>query len=187
MLDDQSNRSLTRSEFFDLFDIHSDASPYTLKTCPGLMESSGRRVTGYQIEALDGSASFILPTLIECNDIPVHREEIPTPEAALHHPHLKCLASEIPPLDHEADILLLLGRDIFRAHKVRRQIYGPGDTPFAQKLDPGWVLVGDVCLGKVHTPTINSFKTNILEHGRPSLFRPCTSHVHLKEKVHSSI
>lgn len=104
-----------------------------------MRESSGRRATGYQIEALNGGVSLTLPRLIECNDIPDNREEIPTPEAALHHSHLKSLAAELPALDHEANILLLLGRDILRAHKVRRQINGPGNTPFAQKLDIGWV------------------------------------------------
>ncbi|KAK7889072.1 hypothetical protein WMY93_024632 [Mugilogobius chulae] len=58
--------------------------------------------------------------LIECDDLPDNREEIPTPEAALHHPHLKDLAKEIPALDKDAQILLLLGRDILRAHKSPR-------------------------------------------------------------------
>lgn len=69
---------------------------------------------------------------------------------------------------------------------MRKQINGPGNTPFAQKVDLGWVLVGDVCLGNVHKPAVSTFKTNILEDGRPTLFRPCISHVHLKEKVNSS-
>lgn len=63
MLDDQSNRSLARSRFFDLFSIHNDTFPYTLKTCAGMRESSGRRVTGYEIEALNGGVSLTLPTL----------------------------------------------------------------------------------------------------------------------------
>lgn len=183
MLDDQSNRSLARTEFFDLFNIYGDTFPYTLKTCAGIKESFGRKATGYQIEAINGGVSLTLPTLIECNDIPDNREEIPTPESAFHHPHLKRIAGQIPAIDEKASILLLLGRDILRAHKVRQQINGPGNAPFAQKLDLGWVLVGDVCLGKVHKPTICSFKTNVLENRRPSLFRPCTSHVNLKERL----
>lgn len=186
MLDDQSNKSLARSEFFDLFRIKAGSYPYTLKTCSGLAATTGRRANGYQIETVDGGISLPLPTLIECDDLPDNRDEIPTPEAALHHPHLKSLASEIPPLDNNAQILLLLGRDILRVHKVRQQINGPGDTPFAQKVDLGWVLVGDVCLGKVHKPIVHSYKTNILGDGRPSLFRPCMSHIHLKQTVNSS-
>ena len=64
------------------------------------------------IEAIDGVVSLALPTLIECNLIPNNREEIPTPEAATHHCHLRTIASKIPPLDPSAEILLLLERDI---------------------------------------------------------------------------
>ena len=69
MLDDQSNRSLATSEFFDLFGICSSAFLYTLKTCAGTTEASGRRASGYQIEAANGGVSLTLPTLIECNEI----------------------------------------------------------------------------------------------------------------------
>ena len=46
------------------------AQPYTLKTCAGVAEMSGRRACGYAIESVDGEISFPLPTLIECNAIP---------------------------------------------------------------------------------------------------------------------
>ncbi|KAJ7995458.1 hypothetical protein DPEC_G00244770 [Dallia pectoralis] len=51
-----------------------------------------------------------------------NRDEIPTSEAALAHPHLQAIAPQIPPLDPSAEILLLLGRDIIQAHKVRSQV-----------------------------------------------------------------
>ncbi|XP_077385858.1 uncharacterized protein LOC144023832 [Festucalex cinctus] len=187
MLDDQSNRSLARSELFDLFNIQGTTSQYSLKTCAGMKESSGRRAYGLQIEASKGGVSIPLPELIECNDIPDNRDEIPTPEVALCHPHLKCLVEEIPPLNQQAQILLLLGRDIIQAHKVRRKINGPENAPEnIQTNSLGWVLVGDVCLGNIHKPIVSTFKTHILENGRPSLFTPCTSHIQLKEMVSSN-
>ena len=57
MLDDQSNRSLATSEFFELYGICSSAFPYTLKTCAGMTEASGRRASGYQIEAANGGVN----------------------------------------------------------------------------------------------------------------------------------
>ena len=66
---------------------------------------------------------------------------------------------------------------------MREQINGPHDSPFALKLDLGWVLIGDVCLGNSHKPSVQSYKTNILDNGRPSLFTPCHSHIRLKEKL----
>ncbi|XP_076862530.1 uncharacterized protein LOC143514793 [Brachyhypopomus gauderio] len=182
ILDDQSNRSLVTSHFFDVFSDSSLSSPYTLRTCSGVKQVSGRRATGYEVESLDGTVRLSLPSLIECNDIPNNRDEIPTPDVALHHPHLKSLAHLIPEVDPNAPIMLLLGRDILRVHKVRKQVNGTHNAPYAQKLDLGWVVVGNVCLGNVHKPpAVCTFFTATSELGRPSLFRRCPNVFHVKE------
>ncbi|KAL0192214.1 hypothetical protein M9458_010510, partial [Cirrhinus mrigala] len=71
------------------------------------------------------------------------RSEIPSPEIARYHLHLKDVADEIPAVDPCAAILLLLGRDILRVHKVLEQRSGPHNTPFAQCLELGWVIIGE--------------------------------------------
>ncbi|XP_018420774.1 PREDICTED: zona pellucida-like domain-containing protein 1 [Nanorana parkeri] len=48
-------------------------------------------------------------------------------------PHLKSLIDYIPALDPNAQILLLLGRDILRVHKVHEQINGSHNTPYPQR------------------------------------------------------
>lgn len=75
--------------------------------------------------------------------------EILTMAAARQHTHLSPVAAHIPELDPNVQILLLLGRDILRVHRVRQQINGPDNIDFAQRLDIGWVLIADVCLGDV--------------------------------------
>lgn len=132
--DEQSNRSLVRSQFFEIFNENGPSSPYSLRTCAGLKETMGRRATGYVVESLDGTVHIPLLSLIECNDIPNNREEIPTPSAAQHHPYLKTVTHLVPELDPNAHILMLLGRDITTVHKVHKQISGPHDAPYAQKL-----------------------------------------------------
>ncbi|XP_060787641.1 uncharacterized protein LOC132892997 isoform X1 [Neoarius graeffei] len=99
----------------------------------------------------------------------------------MQHPHLRAIASEVPQLDPDAQILLLLGRDVLRVHKVRQHINGPNDAPFAQRLDLGWVLVGEVCLGNAHKPKVYCAKTHVLENGHPSVLTPCPSHIQVKE------
>ncbi|KAL0150123.1 hypothetical protein M9458_054550 [Cirrhinus mrigala] len=157
IIDDQSNRSLAKGEFFQIFGIQSNPSPYLLRTCAGSMETAGRKVVGFQIETLD--------------------------EVALAHPHSKTVAQYIPKLDPDAQILVLLGRDMIRVHKVRQQINGLHDAPFAQRLNLGWVIVGDVCIERAHKPMVSVFKTHILDNGRPSLLTPCQSHIKVKEKL----
>ncbi|XP_077119086.1 uncharacterized protein LOC143775127 [Ranitomeya variabilis] len=185
ILDDQSNRSLAKSFLFDTFNIAGPGSPYSLKTCAGTVETAGRRATGFKVESIDGQTCLSLPSILECNQIPDNRSEIPTPEVAAHHTHLRCIAHLIPELDQGAPIVLLLGRDILRVHKARGQINGPQNAPYAQRLDLGWVIVGDVCLGGAHRPTsVNSMLTNTLENGRPSLFQPCENSFLIKELPH---
>ena len=166
-----------------MFSDQSPSAPYTLRTCAGVKETVGRRASGYEIESLDGTVRIPLPSLIECNDIPNNRDEIPTPDVARSHPHLKSVAHLIPEQDPQAPIMLILGRDIIRVHKVRKQVNGSHNLPYAQKLDLGWVVVGNVCLGNVHKPlTIKTFHTNIIESKRPTLFQPCPNVFHVKEK-----
>ncbi len=152
-----------------MFKVADNTAPYTLRTCAGVAQTEGRRADGFIVESFDGKTCLALPSLIECNLIPNNRTEIPTPEAAQYHSHLRSVASKIPSLDPKAKILLLLGRDLIQAHKVMEQCNGPQHAPFAQRLALGWVIVGDICLNGAHKPsTVDVFKTHILGNGRPS-------------------
>lgn len=71
-------------------------------------------------------------------------------------------------------------------HKVREQHNGPHNTPYAQRLDLGWVIVGEICLDRVHQlREVKAYKTNILPNGRTSFFMPCTKSVQVKEQMNS--
>lgn len=183
ILDDQSNRSLACSEFFQLFEVDSGLSPYLLRTCAGTTEMTGRKAVGFQIESVNGGVCLDLPPLIECDQILTDKSEVPTPEVALAHTHLRHIASHIPKLDPDAQMMILLGRDIIRVHKVREQVNGPHTAPFAQRLDLGWVIVGEVCLDNAHKPTVNTFRTHILQNGRPSFLTPCHNNISVRERL----
>jgi len=184
VLDEQSNRSLAKTELLGHLDIRAGAAPYVLKTCSGVMETSGRRATKLIVESMDGNVQIPLPTLIECDMMPDDRSEIPSPEIAHHYPHLKPVANKIPAIDPDTDILLLIGRDLLQVHKVRKQYNGPNNAPYAQRLDLGWVIVGEVCLSGAHkSNSIDVYKTNILHDGRTSFLSPCASVIHANEKV----
>lgn len=84
-----------------------------------------------------------MPTLIECNQIPSARDEIPTPEIAAQYSHLQAIQVQISPLNDQADILLLIDRDFPEAHHILDQRIGPKNTPYAQRLHLAWVIVGE--------------------------------------------
>ncbi|XP_040197695.1 uncharacterized protein LOC120930586 [Rana temporaria] len=179
ILDDQSNRSLASPEFFDLFNIHGEAWFYTLQTCAGKINTSGRRAHGFIVASEYEDIEFPLPTLIECDQLPNNREEIPIPEAARHHPHLSHIADYIPPLNKDVKILILLGRDVPRVHKIRELCNGPDDAPQAQKLDLGWVIIGEVCLDQSHKLLdVASYKTNVAYRSMK-----CPLHYYVKERL----
>lgn len=55
---------------------------------------------------------------------------------------------------------------------------------FTQLLDLGWVLVGEVCLGKAHKPNVSSYRTTVFDCHRLSLLQPCTNFLHVREEHH---
>ncbi|KAK3092639.1 hypothetical protein FSP39_005230 [Pinctada imbricata] len=183
IIDEQSNRTLVRSELLDQLGERSEALPYTLTSCTGSTTVTGRRAKGYTIQSLDGSSTMDLPDMIECSEIPNDRSEIATPEVANLHTHLRCIADRIPELDPNAGIHLLIGRDLGEAHQIEQQILGVNkNAPFAQKLKLGWVVVGEVCLGKLHKPNyLNVKRTHVMSDGRGTVFDPCRSNIQLKE------
>ncbi|MES9882937.1 MAG: hypothetical protein ABW185_18875 [Sedimenticola sp.] len=174
ILDEQSNRSLAKTDLFNGLDLHGQEIEYTLSSCAGNVVTSGRQARDCIVETLDGGTRLRLPTLIECNQIPEIREEIPSPEIAEHYLHLNDIIGDIPPVEQHTPVLLLIGRDLPEAHHVLDQRIGLQNSPYAQRLNLGWVIVGETCLGKVHTPKrVNVNKTHLLANGRSTLFEPC--------------
>ena len=181
VIDDQSNSSLAKPQPFDQLNLQGDRLPYTLKTCAGTTQTEGRRAKGLVIESLNGHVQHQLPTTTECDDIPDSKEEIPTPDVARAHPHLHQIADQISEVQTNVDILLLIGRDAPPLHKVRELRNGRGNSPWAQRLDLGWVILGNACLDGVHKPNHSTFKTHILQDGQPSIFEPCSNLLHIEE------
>ena len=191
IVDDQSNCSLATSDLLDKLNIKSERIAYQMASCSGTHNITGRKVNNSLcVSSSDGSNELALPTVLECNSIPQNRLEIPTPEVAQHFPHLRRIASYIPPLT-DAAISLLIGRDLIEAHQVQEQITGSKGQPFAQRLMFGWVVIGEVCLGKRHYPRskeskmkVTNFKTHVLmdkDFDRVSIFEPCVNYISSKE------
>ena len=44
-------------------------------------------------------------------------------------------------------------------------------------------IVGDVYLGNAHRPAVGTFKTNVLENGRPTFLKPCEGLMKLTENM----
>ena len=136
ILDDQSNGSLARSTLFDAMDLtETDSFDYTLTSYLGQKDRKGRRTFDLMVQSQDGNATFKLPPIVECDDISNERGKISTPEIASQFEHLRNL--DLPPQDPDAEILLLIGRDMTEAHTVLEQLTSARSDPFAQHLALG--------------------------------------------------
>ena len=134
------------------------------------MAAIGRHVKNLVIESFDRIVHLSLPELTECTAIPYNSSDIPTPEVTRLHSHICPIAEMFPEPHPEATILLLIGRDVPQLLKVRESRNGPPDAPWAQHMDLGWVIIGDVCLDGVHNPErVEVYCTYILDNGRPSV------------------
>ena len=183
VIDDQSNSSLAKSELFDRLNVHGQTTTYSLKTCAGVSQIRGRCSKHVIVESLDGSKRHQLSNVVECNAVPDSKEEIPTPQVARARPHLRGIADEIPEICDDAEILLLIGRDAPPLQKIHESRNGSRNAPWAQRLDLGWVIIGDACLDGAHKPSLSCYATNVLESGRPSILLPCPNRFHINRNT----
>ena len=112
-----------------------------MSSCSGNSTLTGRLANNICVQSIDGESTFELQDVIECNSIPSD-----LPDVASAHSHLRRIAPYLPALEPRIKVELLIGH-------VHEQILGDKGKPFAQKLPLGWVIIGEVCLGKVHAPT----------------------------------
>lgn len=139
VIDEKSNRTLARSQLFDLLKFRVNLnSRHCLRAADNQLVAE--EVTGLVVEPLEGSCHFNLPTVIECDEIPDNRCEIPTPEVADKYFHLRDIAEHLMPLDSDINILLLISRDLGDAQHILEQRIGPTNAPYDQTFNSDGLL-----------------------------------------------
>ncbi|KAJ8041002.1 hypothetical protein HOLleu_15480 [Holothuria leucospilota] len=181
VLDDQSNACLGDPELFDKLDINGPDHEYELSTCGGHgVTVKGRRANGIVIESSSGHREK-LPTIIENENIPGDRNEIPAPEICRTYPHLKCIAKRISAPRDDVNIILLLGRNCPELLKVRESRNGPRGLQWAQRTDLGWTVSGQVCIDSVRGATHVSVNRTTVEPYTNPLGSTCESHIYARD------
>ena len=161
VIDDQSNSTLAKPALFDKLAVSGDAATYRMKTCAGEKFIKGRSTISLRIKSHDGKVVIKLPYVRECSNIPDNYSEIPVPDVAQAYPHLSSIIEKMEPVEPGVPIALLIGRDVLQAHKVREQIDGPENAPFAQRLDLGWVIIGESCLDAAAASNADSCQSHV--------------------------
>ena len=71
---------------------------------------------------------------------------------ARRFPHFSDIANEIPQLNENAKIHLLIGQDALELLKVREFRNRPKGAPWVQKTSLSWTIIGQMCLDLVGAP-----------------------------------
>ena len=156
IIDDQSNASMISPNLPDKLGATGPKLKYLLSTCSGTTEEKlGRRVCGILLRSMAGR-TMRLHQLVECSNIPQDKREIITPEEEV--------AKEIPPYDPQAKVEILIGRDTPEVLKIRESRNGPKGAPWAQRLNLGWTIMGQMCLDRVGGPIHISVRRTVVEY-----------------------
>ena len=94
------------------------------------------------ITDLNGKCPIKLPRAYTRDEIPVDRDQIPTPEIVRCLDHLEEIANEIPAYDSSVDIGLLIGSSCPAALVPLSVVPNKGDGPYAVRLKHGWTVSG---------------------------------------------
>ena len=124
---------------FELRELHILQIQYTLSTCAGRSSVSGRKASDLIVESLDGTFRTELPTVVECNQIPTDRKEIPTSDVIRHFKHLRDV--NLPPHDADADITTSHWMRFPRSSPHIRSTYRTERYTICSEATVGWVLV----------------------------------------------
>ena len=95
------------------------------------------------------------------------------------HPHLRDIVPQIPNIDEEADILIILvliDHDLIDAHLLLEQKTGFPGSPFVQRIGLGWVVMGEALEGGSQYP-INYFEKIPHIHKYPLNSESIVSHI----------
>ena len=95
---------------------------------------------------VNGESPVELPRVYTRKEIPADHEQIPSPRLVNRIEHLKEIASEIPPLDPELEIGLLVGSNCPNALLPLRVVPNKGNGPIAVRLKHGWTVSGPLHL-----------------------------------------
>lgn len=85
-----------------------------------------------------------LPKVYSRESIPARRNQIPTPEIASKWQHLTKIRDEIPSIQRDVEVSLLMGCNYLKALKPQEVILGNDNDPYTVKTKLGWGIIGPV-------------------------------------------
>ena len=144
LLDAQSDTTFVADNTCDALGIEGCETQLTLSTISAKNQVIKRsRVDGLVVRGYNNASKVFLPVAFTRSTLPVNRYDIPNPEVAQQWLHLKHIANELMPVS-EYEVGLLIGYNCPKALVPREVIPPVHNSPYAQKTDLGWGIVGNL-------------------------------------------
>ncbi len=157
MLDNCSQGTFIKKDILRSLDAPKVNTKITIKTITGTTTEDADIVNDLIVSSIDGSNQIDLPKVFSRRDLPVDQDEIPTPERVRRWSHLQDIADDIPDLDCDVPIGLLIGVNCPAALRPIEVIKEENGGPFAQRTAFGWCIVGPLSSGQ---SAVNSLRCN---------------------------
>ena len=147
MLDNCSQGTFIQRDILANLDAPKVNTKIAIKTITGIIKEDADIVKDLVVSSLDGRNQIDLPKVFSRQDLPIDRNEIPTPERVRSWSYLKEIVDEIPDLDCDIPLGLLIGVNCPAALRPTEVIKEENGGPFAQKTAFGWCIVGPLLNG----------------------------------------
>ena len=157
MLDNCSQGTFIKKDILKSLDSPKINTKVTIKTITGTTTEDADIVNDLIVSSIDGSNQIDLPKVFSRENLPIDQDAIPTPERVRKWSHLQEIADEIPDLDCDVPIGLLIGVNCPAALRPLEVIKEENGGPFAQRTAFGWCIVGPLSSGQ---STVNSLRCN---------------------------
>ena len=142
VLDDQSDTCFVTNEICSQLSLSGPEIILKLGTMHSVENVLTRKIEGLVISRCDGELNIPLPRAYSREQIPVRREQIPTPETASSWKHLHRISDKIQPYRKDLAVGILIGNNCPQAIKPRDVIPGKSKDPYAIRTTLGWGIIG---------------------------------------------
>ena len=163
MLDNCSQGSFINQDVLDNFDIKGTDTKICIKTMTGTTSEDSQIVDGFMVSDVNGTNTISLPRLFTRKGLPINKDEIPTVDNVKYWPHLESIMKEIPDIDPDAPVALLIGVNCPTALRPLEVINEENNGPFAQRTALGWCIVGPLTNAEQHMSTLRCNRIAVVD------------------------
>ena len=165
-LDSMSSTCFLSNSVYQALGIEDESTEITIKTMNDEQRQATSVMKGLCVRAVYGSEYVSIPKAYVQDTIPVDITDIPTHDVLRCWLHLNCLESEIPDVNPNVPIGLLIGVNCPKALEPVEIIPGTGTSPFAVRTLLGWSVSGPLrsnVISRVTRPSVVCNRVSVQE------------------------